>query len=78
VKEALSLKIKFSLFAGLILSSNFLLGCAGFPNQNIDPAKNNLANHKMDMRDCAQSYPETPDGVYLRRRISCMELKGWR
>ena len=55
-----------------------LLGCSGFPDKNSDPAKNNVATHRVDMRDCAQSYPETPDGVYLKQRISCMELKGWK
>jgi hypothetical protein len=55
-----------------------LLGCSGFPDKNSDPAKNNLATHRIDMKDCAQSYPETPDGVYLKQRISCMNLKGWK
>ena len=65
----------------LLAASISLFGCSGsrgFPDQNSDPMKNNVATHKIDMRDCAQSYPETPDGVYLKQRISCMELKGWK
>ena len=41
-------------------------------------AKNNSANYKTDVKDCAQAYPETPDGVYLKGRIACLQLKGWR
>jgi hypothetical protein len=62
----------------LLIASIALLGCSGFPDKNSDPAKNNVATHRVDMRDCAQSYPETADGVYLKQRISCMELKGWK
>ena len=43
-----------------------------------DAAKNNAATYKTDLKDCVQSYPETPDGVYLKLRISCMKLKGWK
>ena len=57
----------------------FAVACGGsFPTKHPDPAKNNPATYKIDLKDCAQSYPETPDGAYLRRRISCMELKGWK
>ena len=56
-----------------------LLACAqSFPTTHPDPIKNNPANYKVDVRDCAQAYPETPDGVFLRRRISCLQLKGWQ
>ena len=55
-----------------------LVACGGFPTTHPDPAKNNPTTYKMDLKDCAQSYPETPDGTYLKRRISCMELKGWK
>ena len=66
---------------GQYLAMTFALGlvaCGGFPTTHPDPAKNNPATYKIDFKDCAQSYPETPDGVYLKRRISCMELKGWK
>ena len=64
-------------FAIVIFSLLGIVACAGFPDKNQDPAKNNVTTHKIDMRDCAQSYPETPDGVYIKQRISCMNLKGW-
>jgi len=66
---------------GKCLAMTFALGlvaCSGFPTTHPNPAKNNPAIYKIDLKDCAQSYPETPDGVYLKRRISCMELKGWK
>jgi len=56
----------------------FLAACSNFPTTHPDPAKNIPATYKIDLKECAQSYPETPDGVYLKRRISCMELKGWK
>jgi predicted small lipoprotein YifL len=55
-----------------------LTACGGFPTTHPDAAKNNPANYKVDIQDRAQSYPETPDGVYLKRRIECTKLKGWR
>ena len=55
-----------------------LTACGGFPTTHPDPAKNNPAKYKTDLQDCAQSHPETPDGVYLKRRIACLELKGWK
>jgi hypothetical protein len=55
-----------------------LVACSGFPTTHSDAAKNNRATYQSDLKDCAQSYPETPDGVYLRRRIGCMNLKGWQ
>jgi hypothetical protein len=55
-----------------------LFACGGFPKQHSDPAKNNPTTYKLDMKDCADSYPETPDGIYLKQRISCMNLKGWK
>ena len=56
----------------------FTLIACGFPTTHPDPAKNNPATYKIDLKNCAESYPETPDGVYLKRRISCLELKGWK
>ena len=67
--------------AGKGLAMTFVLGlnaCASFPTTHPDPAKNNAATYKVDLRDCAQAYPETSEGAYLKRRISCMELKGWK
>ena len=55
-----------------------LLSSCSFPTIHPDPAKNNAATYKTDLKDCAQSYPETPDGVYLKQRISCLKLKGWQ
>jgi len=66
---------------GNCLAMTFALGlvaCGSFPTTHPNPAKNNPATYKIDLNDCTQSYPETPDGVYLKRRISCMELKGWK
>jgi hypothetical protein len=63
---------------GLLIAPFLLFACARFPKQHSDPAKNNPATYKLDMADCADAYPETPDGVYLKRRISCMNLKGWQ
>ena len=66
---------------GKCLAMTFALGlvaCGGFPTTHPDPAKNNPATYKMDLKDCAQAYPETADGTYLKRRITCMELKGWK
>ena len=62
----------------LLLISLMLVACGGFPTTHPDPAKNNSANYKTDVKDCAQAYPETPDGVYLKRRIACLQLKGWK
>jgi predicted small lipoprotein YifL len=55
-----------------------LTACGGFPTTHPDAAKNNPAIYQGDMKDCTQSYPETPDGVYLKQRINCMKLKGWQ
>jgi hypothetical protein len=66
---------------GKYLVMTFTLGlfaCGSFPTTHPDPAKNNPATYRSDVKDCAKSYPETPDGVYLKQRIACLELKGWR
>ena len=55
-----------------------LVACGGFPTTHPDAAKNNPATYKIDLKDCVESYPETPDGAYLKHRISCLELKGWK
>ena len=61
-----------------VIAPILLLACSGFPKQNTDPQKNNPANYRLDMKHCAEDYPETPDGVYIKRRIACMNLKGWQ
>jgi hypothetical protein len=70
--------LKSAVYYLVLLASATSLGACSFPDKNLDPAKNNPQEHRKDMRDCAQAYPETPDGVYLKRRIGCMELKGWQ
>ena len=55
-----------------------LIACSGSLTTNLDSAKNNQMNYKVDSKDCAQSYPETADGAYLRQRLACMKLKGWQ
>jgi hypothetical protein len=74
--------IKFSALGiqvgSSLLLSLMLVACVGFPTTHPDAAKNNSTNYKSDLKDCAQAYPETPDGVYLKRRIACLQLKGWR
>jgi predicted small lipoprotein YifL len=62
----------------LVMAAFSLAACGGFPATHPDAVKNNPANHQVDMKDCTQSYPETPDGVYLKQRINCMKLKGWQ
>jgi len=63
----------------LVMTFTFvLLACTAFPTKHSDPTKNNPATYKADVKDCAQAYPESPDGVYLKRRNACLELKGWR
>lgn len=55
-----------------------LSACSTYPDNNIDPAKNNKATFERDAIECAQSYPEAGSGVHVRQRINCMKLKGWR
>jgi hypothetical protein len=63
----------------LLIVSMLSVACAqSFPTTHPDPQKNNSITYKADMRDCAESYPESADGIYLKRRLSCMELKGWK
>ena len=62
----------------LVMTPFSLAACGGFPTTHPDAAKNNPTNYQIDMKDCTQSYPETPDGVYLKQRINCMKLKGWQ
>ncbi|QWE10850.1 hypothetical protein [Polynucleobacter sp. es-EL-1] len=65
-----------------LVNSALMLGvftaCSTYPDNNIDPAKNNKATFERDAIECAQAYPETGSGVHVRQRINCMKLKGWR
>ena len=54
-----------------------LVGCSLYPDENIDPTKNNKATFRQDALDCAQSYPESASGTHVKQRIGCMNLKGW-
>ena len=74
----MKLSSKWVLHYLLLLAIALAVSACGFPDKNSDPAKNNAQMFKKDMKDCAQAYPETPDGVYLKRRVGCMELKGWQ
>ena len=62
----------------LVLLCMQIAACTSFPDRHADPAKNTPAVYREDLKDCTLSYPETPDGVYLKQRISCMKLKGWK
>jgi hypothetical protein len=66
-------KVLLSLWIGAVV-----FGCSSYPDVNRDPAKNNQATFRQDAVDCAQAYPESESGVYIKQRIGCMNLKGWR
>jgi hypothetical protein len=69
---------RFAVIASAFVCCGMMLACASFPDEHSDPAKNNPAAYQADLKGCARSYPETPDGVYLKQRVSCMKLKGWK
>jgi hypothetical protein len=69
---------RFIAIPGILVITLSMLACTGFPDQHDDPAKNTPAANQADLGECARSYPETSDGVYLKRRVSCMKLKGWK
>ena len=60
------------------LSMVTTVGCAGFPSENPDPARNNKAAYNKDLKECKEDYPEAASGAYIRQWISCMKLKGWK
>ena len=68
--------MKTSLFwlVGLLC----LCSCASIPETNQDPAKNNLATFRKDLKECKEDYPEAGSGVHIRQWEGCMNLKGWR
>ncbi len=55
-----------------------LSACASIPETNQDPAKNNLATFRKDLKECKEDYPEAGSGVHIRQWEGCMNLKGWR
>jgi hypothetical protein len=77
MSRILALHKRFGTYLAIAISLS-LFACGGFPTAHPDAAKNNLASYKGDIKDCVQSYPETPDGIYLKHRIACMKLKGWQ
>ncbi len=68
----------FFRMGSLVILFFSLCGCSSYPDQNTDPSKNNKATFQRDAIDCGQAYPEGGSGVYVKERISCMNLKGWR
>jgi hypothetical protein len=55
-----------------------LVACSFIPEQNQDPAKNNQATYRKDLRECREDYPEQASGVHIRQWQGCMNLKGWK
>ena len=55
-----------------------LVACTSFPDQNQDPAKDNPATYRQDLKDCKDVYPEVGSGVHLKQWDGCMRLKGWK
>ena len=53
-------------------------GCVSIPETNQDPAKNNVATFRKDLKECKEDYPVAGSGVHIREWESCMNLKGWR
>jgi outer membrane biogenesis lipoprotein LolB len=75
----MAFNVRMCLGLVLLATSFFLVACVSkFPDQNIDPAKNNVTSYRKDLKECKEDYPEDGSGVYLRQRQGCMNLKGWR
>jgi len=74
-----SIRFKTRLLSACLLATS-LFGCGSmtYPDVNIDPSKNNKATFQQDAVDCAKAYPSIDSGAYIKQRISCMNLKGWR
>jgi hypothetical protein len=68
--------LKFLVCGFAILSA--LMSCAGIPDTNRDPAKNNRTTFNKDLKECKEDYPEAGSGVHIRQWESCMKLKGWQ
>ncbi|BDT74643.1 hypothetical protein [Polynucleobacter sp. KF022] len=69
-------RYKHLLFS--ILIGAVVVACAGFPDENTDPIKNNKATYNKDLKECQEDYPEQGSGVHYRQWIGCMKLKGWK
>jgi|GEM_PF-1024915 len=67
--------IKVALTGALL---SVLFACVSFPSENQDPAKNNQATYKKDLKECKEDYPEVGSGVHIRQWVNCMKLKGWQ
>jgi hypothetical protein len=65
-------------FAFIFFLLSTLAACAGFPDKNQDPSKNNVENFRKDLKECKEDYPEAGNGVHIREWINCMNLKGWK
>jgi hypothetical protein len=64
--------------ACLLTTSVFGCGSMIYPDVNVDPSKNNKTTFQQDAVDCAKAYPSVDSGAYIKQRIGCMNLKGWR
>ena len=62
----------------MVLLGAIVCACSAIPDKNIDPAKNNVANFRKDLKECREDYPEQGSGVHIRQWQGCMELKGWK
>ena len=71
------MQVQLIKYIATIITSG-LVACGGFPTTHPDTTKNNASIYKTDLQDCKQSYPESPEGVYLKQRINCLKLKGWQ
>jgi hypothetical protein len=73
------MRYKTRLLSTFLLAC-FLFGCGSliYPDVIDDPAKNNKATFQRDALDCAKAYPSVDSGAYIKQRIGCMNLKGWR
>ena len=68
-----------ALLAILTASLISLAACASkLPDQNKDPAKNNQATFRQDLKDCQEGYPVLPSGAHFRQWEGCLALKGWQ
>jgi len=67
---------RITLLLGVLLA---LTACGSpIPEQNVDPAKNNQATFRKDLKECREDYPEQGSGVHIRQWQGCMNLKGWK
>jgi hypothetical protein len=75
----MTFNVRSYLSLTLLGVSFFLMACASkFPDQNIDPVKNNVTSYRKDLKECQEDYPEAGSGVHVRQWEGCMKMKGWR